>query len=218
MRNDVDPGARSGFLPDQEIFAQIWRSPRQVFKFIVENNHRTAVPLLLILGGISNALSRAVTDGRGDTQSLLEILLFSIIVGGLSGWIYYYLLCALVSWTGSWLGGKAGIRGIVRVVAYALIPIGISLFIWALQISVYGIELFKSDGQLLNDSLFNNIFYYVCAVIEIVLVIYAIVFLVIGISEVQKFSIGRAILNLLLPSFLFVGILLLVYLLFGGLW
>jgi hypothetical protein len=136
-----------------------------------------------------------------------------IILGGLLGWIYFYFYAALVSWTGKWLDGKGDTSSILRIIAYAMIPSIIALIFLIPQIGIYGVEIFKKDGDISSAGWIYNIFIYGSLILEFIFGIWTIVFCVIGVSEVQKFSVGKSILNLLLPLFvIIVPILLLVFL------
>ena len=199
-------------LTDKQIFTKIWTSPRMVFKYINDNNYDKYVKILLVLAGIARAFDRAMMKDRGDDSSLLFIILSSIIIGGLLGWLTYYIYSGLISLTGDWLGGQGNTHSILRVFSYALIPSIIALLIIVPQISVYGIELFKSNGNYDGSDLIKYILLYGGVVMETILGLWTIVLVVIAISEVQKISIGYAILNLLLPIlFIVVPIILIVF-------
>ncbi len=93
-----------------------------------------------------------------------------------------------------------------------MIPAVIALVLLIPQIGIYGIELFKTDGDITSGGVASNIVFYGTTILELILGIFTIVFSVVGISEVQKFGIGNAILNLLLPAFLILIPLLLLIL------
>jgi len=184
---------------DKEIFFTIWTKPRQVLKYINDNHYDKFVYVLLFFAGVSRAIDRASLKDYGDKMSLLKILTLSIIVGGLFGWISYYIYSALISWTGNWLNGKGDTKSILRIISYALIPSIIALIFLIPQLSIYGIENFKADGDIFSAGLILNIVFYSSMTIELILAVFSLVFIVIGISEVQKLSIGKSILNLFLP-------------------
>ena len=100
------------------------------------------------------------------------------------------------------LKGTSDTSSIFRVLAHALIPTIASLAILFAQIGVFGNGLFQSYSDLIPD-LPLQVFYYFTLFISAVLSIWTLVLLIIGVSEVQKFSMGKAILNVLLPVLLF---------------
>lgn len=200
-------------LSDKDIFVKIWTSPRKVFKYINDRNYDKYITILLVLSGISRAFDRAYMKNMGDTMSIWAILGLCIILGGVFGWFSYYIYAALISWTGKWLKGQGNTNSILRIISYAMIPSIIALIFLIPQIGIYGIEIFKSDGDITSKGWISNILVYGSMFLEFVLGIWTIVFCVIGISEVQKLSIGKSILNLFLPVFVFLVPILIIVLL-----
>ena len=201
-------------LTDKEIFSKIWTSPREVFKFINDKHYDKYVNLLLVLAGISRAFDRASIKDMGDKMSIWAILGLCIILGGLLGYTSYYLYAALLSWTGKWLKGKGDTTSILRILSYAMTPAIIALLLLIPQIGIYGNEVFKADGDITSAGLISNIFVYGSMILEFILGIWTIVFCVIAVSEVQKLSIGKSILNLLLPVLVFAVPIIIIVLIF----
>lgn len=201
-------------ITKDNIFEKIWLSPRLVFQFLTTTRYDKHVTVLLILSGITRTFDRASLKNLGDTFSLWGVIGFCIILGGLFGWISYYLYAAMVSWTGRWLDGKANLEAILRVMAYAMFPSIIGLFFLTQEIVVHGNEIFKSDRDLSSSGLVGNIIYYASVILSLVLGIWSFVLLIIGIMVVQKFSVGKALLNLFLPAILFIGVIFILVLLF----
>ncbi len=204
MNNDIENIDKTDNLTIQEVFTEIWTKPRYVFKFINDTHYEKYMTLLLVLAGISRAFDRASTNNFGDNLPLWAILGVCIILGGLLGWVSYYIFAALISWTGSWLGGKGDSTSILRVIAYAMVPSILGLLMLIPQIGIYGVEMFKAGGDIASAGLILNILFYGTMYIEFILAIWTIVLFIVGVSEVQEFSILKSILNLLLPILLFV--------------
>lgn len=192
-------------LSDTEIFTKIWTEPRRVLKYINETKYEKYFYILLFLAGVSGAFDRAANKSMGENASLLGIVAGCVILGGFLGWLSYYIYAALLSWTGKWLDGKGDTDSIYRVLAYAMIPSAISLIFLVPQIAVYGIDLFVKDGDLVNAGIVENIVFWGAILLEIILGIFTIIFSVIGLSEVQKISVWKAILNLVLPLLIILG-------------
>lgn len=200
-------------LTDSEIFTEIWTSPRRVFKYIHERRYDKYVAVLLILSGIAGALNRAEMKDMGDDQSLTMIILMSVFAGAFFGWLGVYMYAFLVSWTGTWLGASGNTGSIVRVLAYASVPSVVAMVFIIPPIMVYGIENFKSDGDITSAGIVENIFVYGSMFFEFVLGTWSIVLSVVAISVVQKLSIGKSILNALLPVVIIAIPILLIVLL-----
>ena len=214
MEDILDNNNENLNLTDKDLFTKIWTSPRQVFRYINDNHYDKYVTVLLVLSGISRSFDRASMKNMGDKMSIWAILGLCIILGGLLGWISYYIYAALVSWTGKWLKGQGDTSSILRIFSYAMIPSIIALVFLIPQIGIYGVEIFKEDGEITSAGWISNIFVYGSMFLEVVLGIWTLIFCVVGISEVQKLSIGKAILNLLLPLLVFLVPILIIVLLF----
>lgn len=216
MQNILDEIENPISLTEKEIFTEIWLEPRKVLRFINDHKYDKYVYILLIIAGISRAFDRAVSNHTGDKISLIGIVLLCVIMGGLLGWISYYIYAALISWTGKWVEGKGDTTSILRIIAYAMIPAIFSLALLVPQLAIYGNELFKSDGDIISGGLIANFIFYGSMLMEAVLGIYTIIFMVVGISEVQKFSNGKALLNLFMPILVIAIPIVLIFLMVKG--
>jgi len=186
-------------LTDRDIFTKIWTSPRLVFKYINDTRYDKFLHILLILAGITRAFDRASTKNMGDNISLTGVLSICIILGGLFGWISYYIYAALISWTGKWLNGKGDTSSILRMLSYAMIPSIVVLILLIPQVAIFGNGIFQSNIDIYGSGLVSIIIYYLILFLQLTFGIWTLVVFVIGVSEVQKLSIGKSILNIILP-------------------
>jgi hypothetical protein len=204
-------------LSDKDIFTKIWTSPRLVFKYLNDNKYDNYVYILLFLAGITRAFDRASLKDMGDNQPLLAVVLISIILGGLFGWITFYIYAALMSWTGEWLDGKGDTKSLLRIISYGMLPSIVALLLLIPQIAFFGNEIFQSDIDLTNSGLMPIMTFYITALFQVILGFWTLVLLVIGISEVQKISIWKSILNMIFPGLIIIGsiaiIAMIIYLL-----
>lgn len=202
---------------DKEIFTKIWTQPRRVFTYINKTKYEKFFYILLVLAGIAGSLDRAMDKGLGANNSMIFVIIASIIFGGLLGWIGFYIYAALLSWTGKWLNGKGNTESIYRVMPYALIPSILSLLIISLQILIFGNSSFQNTYEISVSEIGKSVIYFILILANVGLGVYNIIFYVVAISVVQKLSIGKAILNLLLPVFIIViPILIFFFLIFGA--
>ena len=191
-------------LSDNEIFTKIWFKPRMVFKYINDNQYDKYVYVLLILAGIMKSFDRAADKNMGDNLSLIFVISICILLGGLLGWISYYIYTALLSWTGKWLDGKGDTKSLLRMTSYAMIPAIFALVFIVLQVGLFGIELFQSGFDVSSYGFVSIVIYFITLIFEIILGLWSLVIFVIGLSEIQKLSIGKSILNMLLPVFIII--------------
>lgn len=201
-------------LSDREIFTEIWTSPRKVFKYINDNSYDKFLYILLILAGISRAFDQASTKGLGEIMSLGAVLAICIVLGALLGWISFYIYAALLSWTGKWIEAKGNTDSLLRMSAYAMIPSIAAMILVIPQIILFGNEIFKNEMDIYSSGDIGEVSFYIFVLFEVILGLWTIVLFVIGVSEVQKISIGKSILNLLLPLLvIFIPIAMIAFLL-----
>lgn len=201
-------------IEDNELFKTVLLDPKKAFKFIHKYRYENHLKPLLVLAGITSTFDRAVNNNSGDTMSLGGVIAMSLIIGGLLGWISYYIYSALISWTGRWLNGNAGTSDVLRIIAYANIPSILALIIMVFQIILVGNSYFQSTIYLDDYGTPITIVYYVLAIAQLGLGIWNVFLIVIGVAEVQQFGYGKAFLNVILPIIVIaVPIILIVLLL-----
>jgi hypothetical protein len=212
MIEQFEDDLKPNFISDKKLFIGILTSPREAFNFINTYHYQKHVSLLLVLAGISRTFDRASMKNMGDNFSLWGVIAFCIIIGGVFGWLTYYIYSAMISWTGKWLDAKGNTDSILRVLAYALFPSILSLLFLIPQIAIYGNEMFKTDGDIFSEGTLSNIIVYGSMLLEFSLGIWSLILCVIGISEVQKLSIVKSILNLVLPAIVIMTPILIIVL------
>lgn len=210
MENELESVEEIKPFTNFEVFTKIWFYPRQVFKFINDTRYDKYVVPLLVLSGISRSFDRAVAQNMGDKMSLIGVISICVIAGGLLGWVSFYLYSAFVSWTGDWLKGKGDAKALLNIFSYAMLPSIIGLIFLTIQIIIFGNEIFKKNGEVISEGWVSNIVGYTSMGLDFLLGIWTLVLTVIGVSEVQKLSIGKSILNLLLPVLIFLVPLLII--------
>lgn len=208
MGKNTDTLQEETNLTDKDIFTKIWTSPRMVFKSINDKRYNKYITVLMILGGILSALNRAMNMNMGDRMNLMSVLIVCVIGGGIFGFLYFYIFAALLSWTGKWLKGTGNTKSLLRMISYALIPSLVVLFLMILRIVLFGNDEFKSNVDLFDNGILYTIITLFSILVEIGIGVWTLVILVIGTSEVQKLSIGKSILNLILPVIIICAVLI----------
>lgn len=197
-------------VADNDIILTVLTNPKKAFEFIHHYRYEHYMKLLLVLAGISNAFDRAVSSNSGDKMSLAGVIFMSVLIGGLLGWISFYIYAALIRWTGSWIKGKATIDDVLRIIAYAYVPSIFTMVFMIFQIIVLGNAYFQSTTDITSYDLVTQIIFYGCTIIQMALVVWTMVLMVIGVAEAQKFTLGKAFLNVLLPLLIIAVPLLLI--------
>ena len=189
-------------IDEHELFRSIWTKPRLTLDFILRNCPKRYLTTLFVLGGITNALGNRSTDLNSSAFSPMVMIPMAIVVGGLLGWVFYYIYASLLGWTGKWIKGIAGMDQFLTVLAWASIP---TIFSLLLVIP----ELFITDGNpgsvdISSMNISTVIPYWLIKIGEAVLAVWSLAIMMKGIALIQNFSIGKAILNAILPLFVII--------------
>lgn len=197
-------------ISDENLLYTIWFKPTLTLEYILKFCPDKFVIPLLVLGGISRAFDQASTKNFGDSQSLLSIILLAIIGGGLFGWISYCFYIWLLEVSGKWLQGKGSFSELKTITAWSLVPSIFSLLFLIPEIILFGIDLFRSEMS--NTFGIKESLLYILGLLEFACGIWTLVIFIKGVSIVQDFSIGKSILNAILPLFmLLIPILIIVF-------
>lgn len=189
-------------LTDKQVLTMIWTKPRKVFQFIHATYYEKYYRIILILLGISWAFQQASSNGFGDNRDIWFVVGIVVLFGGLFGWIVYYLVSALIYAVGKMFRGKSDISSILKTFAYANIPAAVASLVLIPEILVFGVEMFETDFNFASGGAGGTIVFAIASVVQIVLGIWSFVLFVVGLSVTQNFSIGKAVLNALLPFIL----------------
>ena len=209
MESNYEENEQEGIrLSGKDIFSKIWMSPRRVFRCINDSNYRELTTSLLIFAGIVSALNNASARNLGDQMPLLSVLIVCVLGGGIFGWIYFYLYAALLSWTGKWLKGTGNTKSLLRMMSFAFIPSLVLILIFILQIALYGNEVFQGHVDIFAKGVPTVAAYAFFTFVQVAIGVWTLAILVIGISEVQKLSIWKSILNLILPMIIIIAVCL----------
>lgn len=202
MTTPASPGYEP---PDRQAInplLHLWLHPRATLRYLLAHSPNRYVTPLLVLGGVARAVGR-IHYNQLLPATVSGQLLLAVVVGGGFGWLTLYAYAWGLVVTGRWLGGRAHFEALRLVVAWALLPAVVGLAPALLVLDLHSENAFRRevlDVPLSTDTLTNGLIY-----LQGVLSAWVVGVMLTGIQLVQGFSLGRAVLNMLLPG----GILLL---------
>ena len=199
--------------PLDPLFA-IWTQPRATIRRVVDRPV-LQVLLLAIVGGLYLGLSRAAGRGMGDlypADPFLAVLLV-VVFSALLSIPLLYLLARVLRWTGGLLRGQAGDEEIRAAIAWSNVPLLVGLALLALQLPIFGEDLFLSSKPRIEADPGLQIALLGFGVLRLVFQAWGAVIFVITLAEVQRFAIWQALVNIVLmavalfvPSLLLYGV------------
>ncbi len=172
-------------------------APSPVFASLRDDSNESAAlrsePVLLVvwLAGMAFVLSTRTAahlmDGSDGYDPLL-VAVWTFLAGGLYGGIFYWLLGGVLHRVGLLLGSQGSYRRARHVLAFATVPVALSLALLPVKLAAYGGALFHEGGP--DSGTGGKVF----EALGIAFLVWSACLLVIGVRAVHGWSLGRAFL------------------------
>jgi len=129
-------------------------APSAVFAALRDDSSETASkrsePVLLIvwLAGMAYVLSTKTAAHLMDDHDYdgLLVAVWTFLSGGLFGGIAYFVLGAALHGSDVALGSQGSYRRARHVLAFAAVPVALSLLLWPLELALWGSAVFHVGG------------------------------------------------------------------------
>jgi hypothetical protein len=185
-------------------------SPRHVFAALRDDSDESvaarAEPVLAIvlLAGIGGVLAADVSGRLLDDPEFdgLLVAVWAFLAGGLYGLTGLFLLGGLLHLGATFAGSLGSFRRTRHIVAFAAVPLMLSLVAWPVRLAVYGEDTLRSRGD--DTGVGISVF----EALEVGFLAWALALLVLGVRTVHGWSWMRSLaasLPVLAPALLALG-------------
>ncbi len=172
----------------------VLQRPRPVFVALRDESKEAvsqrAEPILAIvlLAGIAAVLSTTTAATLMDdaTYDGMLVAVWAFLAGSLYGAFGYFAFGALLYGGVKALGSQGTYRRSRHVLAFAAVPIALSLVLWPVKLALYGEALFRTGGSDHGGGAL------VFDVLEIGFLLWSAALLVVGVRAVHGWTWGRA--------------------------
>ncbi len=173
----------------------VLQRPRPVFVALRETSKEDVsdrseqVLLVVLLAGLAAVLSTRTAAHLMDDSDFdnLLVAIWAFLAGGVYGLVAYYLFGACLYGGVRALGSQGTYLRARHVLAFAAVPIALSLVLWPVKLALYGDALFRSGGA--DGSTGGKVF----EVLELAFVAWSAVLLVIGVRAVHGWTWARSL-------------------------
>lgn len=175
----------------------MWFYPRQTIRNIISVNPKKRLWALSWLYGMSAVLYFFQIYGVGVKMDMWFIWLGAFVLGPFWGYATFAVQSWLIQQTGKLFKAKSDFQAIRAATAWSCVPFWINLFVWGFLCLYFGHTLFlyfPGSVQLIPQDITVLM---VALAVKLAAGIWSLVIYVRALAEVQKYSIGMAILNLL---------------------
>ena len=191
----------------------IWTRPRETIRAIVQFNPGHLFPLLCLIYGFPLLLQMAQNFSLGDRFPMGGIIVGALIGGIFAGVIGMSMASALFYWTGKWIGGEGSYQNVRSAVAWSNVPNLVNILVWIVNMVSFGDRLF-TRGFIETPFVGGELtVIYFASLVQVVIAIWGFIIFLKALGEVQGFSAWKALLNVLIPFFvLLIGVTILFWL------
>ena len=187
----------------------IWTKPRQTISHIVQQNPNRSLWALAFIYGFCSLMNMFQSMVLGNSLGLLGILVLVLVLAPLWGYVNFTVWSWVVHVVGKWFKGQGRFTEVRAAYAWSSVPLAINIPLWLLMVVLFGHQLFLNypDAQLMPNSIV--VFLFALLIARMVLAVWSLVIYLNALAEVQKYSILRAIFNLLVAAVI-LGVLMFV--------
>ena len=177
----------------------IWWEPKRTVRTLVQTNAKLQLGWLCFLYGLPMALNFAQSYSLIEFLPLWAILFSSLIVAPFIGILGLSLSAWLLQWTGKLVGGKGEFQNIRCAVALSNVPNVFTILMWGVLIGCFGKEALYHDFMETPFVGYQAGILFLVFLMESIASIWGFVILLKGLSEVQNFSVWKALINVVIP-------------------
>jgi len=187
-------------VPNLDLFQTAWKileSPRVTFRQIVLAEHKNFSLLLFSLFGISLSFTAFWYFKLGTRfDTLLDLLPWALLVGLGLGAVTAVVLTLAYHLVARVFGGAAGWRDSMALLAYSLIPIGISLVILLpIELLTFGMYFFTSNPPPYT---LKPVSYVLLVGIDALLALWSLVLAIVGTKVGHRLGVFKSVLVVIL--------------------
>ncbi|MBN1466558.1 YIP1 family protein [candidate division KSB1 bacterium] len=179
-------------LPKFDPWKTIWFNARATIRQIIDIDPNRSLLVLIVFGGLANALHYAANFSIADAMSFSDVLILCLVAGPLSGFIGLYLWGWLLGFSARFFGGVATQREMRRAIAWSWAPTVYLLPLWGVKYILFRQEIFKSARPFIEAQPFLSSLYSVFNAVDFFVSILTIFILFNTVAEVNGFSIWKS--------------------------
>ncbi len=184
----------------------IWTEPRKTVRSIVNTDPKFGFVILSGIYGFPMALNLAQNFSLGASIPLWAILIGALIICILLGMIGITISTWLLHFTGRWIGGKGSFQTVRTAVAWSNVPNVVTILMSLIVVAMFGRAMFNAAFSATHFMGTQAGIIFIVFLLQAVASIWGFVILIVGLSEVQGFSVWKALLNVLIPFVIVVAI------------
>lgn len=191
---------------DVNPWLSMWTHPKTTIRTIVDYNPNYRLFVLSAIYGFISLISSSQSFALGLSVNFFLLMLLCLIISPFWGYLIFSVSSFFIHITGKWLKGKAEYKEVRASIAWSNVPMIGNIILWAILFIVFRQDVLKDFPGSFEITLAQRGVLFTVFLCQLILSIWIIVLYVNSLSEVQGFSIGKAVLNIIFALILFIGL------------
>lgn len=188
----------------------IWVRPRETIRAIVESNPSHKLYWLCALYGLPMAMSFAQSFSLSSVLPMWATLFGALILCTFLGFIGISISSWLLHFTGRWIGGAGSYKSVRAAVAWSNVPNIVTVITWFILLALFGDKVFCRGFSEMSFVGYQAGVIFLIFLLQSIVSIWGFILLLHTLGEVQGFSAWKALLNVIIPFVIVVGLAWLV--------
>lgn len=194
----------------------MWIYPRQTIRLIIRKNPQHRVWALSWIYGLSTLLYLSQIYAMGNSLPLWAILLGSFVLGPFFGYLAFSVFSWIILQIGKVFQGKASFLEVRAAMAWSCVPLWVNLILWFFLTAYFGNILYQYFPGGVPLTIAETYVLLSAVGCKITAFVWSLVLFIKSFSEVEEFSVGRAILSFVFSYFLIGIVYYLLWVLISG--
>ncbi len=197
-------------------WATIWFHPKRTMQEVRTRPNRGLWVLSAICGFLFN-LNLAVIYSFSTKLSFIVMLVLAVFLSVITGYLYFSISSFFVFIAGKCLKAKSTFLECRAALSWSSIPLVVNAVAWVFLLIAFKEKVFLDPSKA---GFTAGQIYIVLTVsfLQVIFSVWSLVLYFYGLSEIQGFSISKAILNIILAVFFFLVLLLILWFIAVYLW
>lgn len=185
----------------------IWLNPRSTIRKIVGTNPNRSLWILSFIYGFLSLLNSFHSISVGNIIGVIPIFAITLILSPFWGYAVFSVWSWVIYRVGRWLKGVGSFSSVRAAFAWSCVPLTINIVFWFLMIGIFGASVFFANTEIYPMGNQQTALLFLILIGKVVIAIWSLVIYLNMLAEVQKFSILKAIFNLII-SWVLIGVFL----------
>lgn len=195
----------------QNPWLEIWTEPRATIAQVVAENPKRSLWTLAWIYGFCSLMNLFQSIELGAVMGTAGILIVGALLAPFWGYLSLSVWSAFVALVGKWLKGQGTFQTVRAAYAWSSVPLLVNVPLWLLMAFLFGHQLFLSQPHAEVLPYAKVMVLFAILIAKVILAIWSLVIYINALSEVQKFSVLRAIVNLVLAGVVLIVLFSLVW-------